>query len=316
MWGGASQRVHLASYVRPWGEQNGIKILQDSPTDYAKLRAQVESGNVSWGVVEVEPNFAENACDSGLITPLSPEIFDAARSAGIDSRYVSECAVPNLLYAFNIAYNTDAFPHGHPTTWAEFFDTARFPGKRGFWNYATGGIFEAALLADGVAPEDLYPLDIDRAFRKLDTIKDSIVFYNTGDEQTQLVASGEAPLVMAWNGRIAQAAMDGEPVANEWGQNMVSYDQIVIPRGYPNTDTAMRWMTHFLGDTEGQARDAEESQFSPVNPHALDLVEPELARELSTYPPNLDKSSVVIDYKYWAEHYAEVSERLNEWTLS
>lgn len=316
MWGGASQRVHIASYLRPWGEEHGIKILQDAPSDYAKLTAQVDSGNVTWGIVEVEPNFAENACKKGIITPLTPAIKEAAAQANIDPRYLNDCSVPALLYAFTIAYNTDAFPDEHPRTWAEFFDTKRFPGKRGFWNYATGGMFEAALLADGVAPEDLYPLDIDRAFRKLDTIKDSIVYYDTGDEQAQLLASGEAPLVMGWNGRIDQAAADGEPIANEWGENMISYDQFTIPTGYPNTETAQKWMADYLGDVEGQAKDAEGSLFSPVNPAALDKVPHDVAVKLSTYPANIAQSSIVIDYRYWAEHYAEVSERLSEWALS
>lgn len=316
MWGGASQREHVASYVEPWGEANGIQIVQDSPTDYAKLTAQVESGNVTWGVAEVEPHFAENACASGVLTPLSQEVFDAAEQAGVDSQYVSKCAIPNLLYSFTIGYNTDTYSDGHPTTWTEFFDTKSFPGKRGFWTEATGGIFEAALLADGVAPDELYPLDIDRAFRKLDTIKQDIVFYSTGDEQTQLVASGEAPLVQAWNGRIDQAAASGEPVANAWGENLVTYDQVAIPAGYPNTDIAMRWMVDFLGDTKGQALDAERSQFSPVNPNALAEVSDELVQNLSTFPANLEQSATVIDYKYWAEHYSDVTERLNAWMLS
>ncbi|MDV8070702.1 ABC transporter substrate-binding protein [Rhodococcus sp. IEGM 1366] len=316
MWGGAAQRVHLESYVSPWAQDNEVTIREDSPTDYAKIAAQVQSGNVTWGVVEVEPNYAETACAAGTLTPLTAEVKAAAVAANIDPRFVSDCAVPNLLYAFTIAYNTKTFSDVHPTTWAEFFDTEKFPGKRGFWNYATGGMFEAALLADGVAPDQLYPLDIDRAFRKLDTIKNDIVFYDTGDEQAQLVASGEAPLVQAWSGRIDQAAQEGQPIANEWGQNFISYDQVAIPKGYPNTELAMSWMTNFLGDVEGQARDAERSLFAPVNPAALDKVPADVARKLSTYPANISKSAGTIDYSYWAEHYNEVSERLNSWVLS
>ncbi|WP_305093928.1 ABC transporter substrate-binding protein [Prescottella sp. R16] len=316
MWGGAAQRVHLQSYVNPWAKGAGVTVLEDSPTDYAKIGAQVQSGRVTWGVVEVEPNYAETACAEGTLTPLADEVVAAAAAAGIDPTFLGKCSIPNLLYSFTIAYNTKKFADRHPTTWAEFFDTERFPGKRGFWNYATGGMFEAALLADGVAPDRLYPLDIDRAFRKLDTIKKDIVFYDTGDEQAQLVASGEAPLVQAWSGRIDQAAMEGQPIANEWGQNLVSYDQVAVPTGYPNTDLAMDWMAHFLGDVDGQARDAERSLFAPVNPAALDKVPSDVAERLSTDPANVAKSAGTIDYRYWAEHYNEVTERLNAWVLS
>ena len=235
MWGGSAQSAHVDSYVTPWADEKGVKVLQDQPTDYAKLRAQVEGGKVSWGIVEAEPNFTATACEEGLLEKIDTTVVD---TSVLNPEFVNDCAIPNLQYAFNIAYNTDVFSDAHPTTWAEFFDTKAFPGKRGFWRYATGGIFEAALLADGVAPADLYPLDIDRAFAKLDTIKGDLVFYDTGDQQVQLLASGEAPLVQAWNGRVFDAAEEGQPVANEFGEHLLSYDQVVIPTRSASASTS------------------------------------------------------------------------------
>ena len=316
MWGGSAQKAHVASYFTPWAKENGFKIQEDSPTDYAKIKAQVEAKKVTWGIAEVEPNFANTACDAGLIEKLPQTVLDAARSAGVPDVQIGECAIPNLQYAFNIAYNTKTFEDSHPTTWAEFFDTSKFPGKRGFWKYATGGIFEAALLADGVPADKLYPLDLDRAFKKLDTIKKDIVFYDTGDQQAQLVASGEAPLVQAWNGRIYQAAKAGEPVANEWGENLVSYDQVVIPKGYKNVKLGTDWMTWFLGNAQAQADDAEASAYGPPSPKALELVPEEVRKELPGFPENAAKSAGVIDYEYWAENYDKVSELFNNWIAS
>ncbi|TFV63969.1 ABC transporter substrate-binding protein [Geodermatophilus sp. DF01-2] len=313
MWGGSAQEAHVQSYVKPWAEVNGVEILQDQPTDYAKLRAQVESGEVSWGIVEVEPNFSATACEEGLLEKIDTEVVD---TSVLDPQFVNECAIPNLQYAFNIAYNTDVFGEDHPTTWEEFFDTEQFPGKRGFWKYVTGGILEAALLADGVPADELYPLDVDRAFEKLDTIKDDIVFYETGDQQVQLLASGEAPLVQAWNGRVFQAAQQGQPVANEFNQHFLSYDQVVIPKGYPNADLAMEWMGHFVTDLQGQAADTRASAYAPVNDKALELLEPEILEELPTSEENAAKRATVIDYDWWAENYDAVSERFNEWLAS
>lgn len=313
MWGGSAQEAHVNSYIKPWAEKNGVEIRQDQPTDYAKLRAQVEAGKVTWGIVEVEPNFAVTACKEGLLEKIDTSVVD---TSPIDPKLVSECAIPNLQYAFTIAYNTKTFPDGHPKTWAEFFDVKKYPGKRGFWKYVTGGIFEAALLADGVPPDKLYPLDIDRAFKKLDSIKEHLVFYDTGDQQVQLVASGEAPLVQAWNGRIYQAARDGQPVANEWNQHFLSYDTVAIPKGYPNADLAQQWMAHFVNDLEGQAADTEASAYAPINDKALELVDPQILPELPTSPENAAKRAIVIDYGYWAEHYDEVTKRFNEWLAS
>ncbi|HEX5598358.1 MAG TPA: ABC transporter substrate-binding protein [Micromonosporaceae bacterium] len=313
MWGGSAQEAHVNSYVKPWAAKNGVEVRQDQPTDYAKLRAQVEAGKVSWGIVEVEPNFAVTACASGLLEKIDTSVVD---TSVIDPQFVSECAIPNLQYAFTIAYNTKTFATAHPTTWAEFFEVQKFPGKRGFWRYATGGIFEAALLADGVPADQLYPLDIDRAFKKLDSIKDHLVFYDTGDQQVQLLASGEAPLVQAWNGRVFQAAQEGQPVANEWNQHFLSYDQVVIPKGYPNAALAQQWMADFVKNLEGQAADTNASAYAPINDEALKLVDPKMSAQLPTSPENATQRALVIDYGYWAEHYDKVSERFNEWLAS
>lgn len=313
MWGGSAQKAHVDSYVTPWAKEAGVKVRQDSPTDYAKIAAQVDAGKVSWGVVEVEPNYAAKACADGKLEKLPAEVVDAAKKAGVDEAKMGECAIPNLAYTFSIAYNTDKFSDDHPTTWAEFFDTKKFPGKRGFWKYATGGIFEAALLADGVKPEDLYPLDLDRAYKKLDTIKDDIVWYDTGDQQVQLLASGEAPLVQAWNGRVVQAAAAGEPVANEYGENLVSYDQVVVPKGYENAELAFDWMTWFVSNAQAQADDAVASNYGPITPAAVDLVPEETRDELAGSEAVDGQSAAVMDYEYWAENYDSVTESFNNW---
>ncbi len=313
MWGGQAQDAHVKSYFTPWAKKAGVTIRQDSPTDYAKLAAQVNSGKVSWGLAEVEPNFAKSACDDGKLEKLPARVIDAAKKAEIDPAQMNDCAIPILQYTFSIAYNTDTFAKSHPTTWAEFFDTKAFPGKRGFWKYVTGGIFEAALLADGVAPADLYPLDLDRAFRKLDTIKKDIVWYDTGDQQVQLAASGEAPLVQAWNGRITQAAKAGEPVANEYGQNLVSYDQIVIPKGYANAKLAEDWMVWFLENPQAQADDVAASGYGPASPQAVSLVPEDVQKDIAGGAAVDDQSAALIDYGYWAKNYDEVTKRFNTW---
>lgn len=312
MWGGQDQETQVEEGVMPWAEEAGVTVKQDSPTDYAKFRAQVESGKVSWDVVEVEPNFAHTACENGWAEKLDTDVID---TSSLKPEEVTECAVPILEYAFTIGYNTEVFPDEHPTTWAEFFDTEKFPGKRGFWKYATGAMFEAALLADGVAPEDLYPLDIDRAFAKLDTIKEDIVFYETGEQQQQLVSSGEAPLVQAWNGRIYSAAQEGQPVANEWNEHLISYDHLVIPKGSENADLAQEWIAWYIEHPEAQAGYTNATAYAPITKEALEYVDEDVLAELPTAPQNEEKAAATIDYAYWAENYDAVSERLNEWAV-
>lgn len=73
-------------------------------------------------------------------------------------------------------------------------------------------MLEAALLADGVPMDELYPLDLDRAFAKLDTIKDDIVWWTKGAEPSQMLSTGEADYALAWSGRIATAKDEGSPL--------------------------------------------------------------------------------------------------------
>ena len=313
MWGGGAQDAHVAAVFEPWAKEKGVKIIQDSPTDYAKIDAMVGANKVTWGVVETEPNFTETACAAGTLEKLSDKVKEAAEAADVDPAFMSDCGIPILQYAFTIGYNTDKFPDAHPTTWAEFFDTEKFPGKRGFWKYATGGIFEAALLADGVAPGDLYPLDLDRAFKKLDTIKEDIVWYDTGDQQTQLVASGEAPLVQAWNGRITQAAANGQPVANEFGENLTTYEHVVVPKGYPNAALAEDWMLWFLANPEAQAEQAQKSGYGPASPQAIEFIPADVQAELAGSEAVDGQAAATMDYGYWAENYGPVTERFNVW---
>lgn len=313
MWGGGAQRAHVSTVFEPWAKEAGMTIRQDQPTDYAKLDAMVDAGKPSWGVVEVEPNYSATACAEGKLEKLSDEVVAAAKEANVSDVQVNECGIPILQYTFSIAYNTETFTDAHPTTWEEFFDVEKFPGKRGFWRYVTGGAFEAALLADGVAPEDLYPLDLDRAFAKLDTIKDHIVWYDTGDEQVQLVSSGEAPLVQAWNGRITQAAGEGLPVANEYNENLISYDHVVIPAGYANADKAQEWMLWFLTHPEAQSKQAIESGYGTASPDALEYLDDEVSNDLAGSEAVNGVSAAVIDYNYWAENYGPATEQFNVW---
>lgn len=311
MWGGEDQKTHVRDAIEPWAKQNNVNLKQDEPSDYAKFQTQVESGKVSWDLVEVEPHFATKACKNGWAEKLDKTKIDTSL---VKAELTGECAVPVLEYAFTIGYNSDVYSaENHPRTWAEFFDTQKFPGKRGFWKDATGAIFEAALIADGVAPDQLYPLDLDRAFRKLDTIKKDIVWYDSGAMQQELVSSGETPLIQAWNGRIYRAATAGRPAAQEWNQHILSYDQLVIPHGSENATTAQDWIGWYLKNPEAQAAYSNDTGYGPVSDAAMQHIKPEVATELPSSPQNAGKRSTIMNYTYWEQNYEDVTQRLEEW---
>jgi spermidine/putrescine-binding protein len=195
-WGGTTQDAQKKAWAEPFTKATGIKVNQDGPTDYGKFKAMVESGNVAWDVVDVEYDFAVKAAADGLLEPIDFAVVD---KKAIDPRFVTDHAVGSFYYSFVIGYNKDTYGTKAPKTWADVFDTKAFPGKRTFYKWSAPGVLEIALLADGVPADKLYPLDIDRAFKKLDTIKKDIVWWGGGAQSQQLLASGEAPIGEFWN---------------------------------------------------------------------------------------------------------------------
>ena len=310
-WGGALQTAQTKAIITPFGTEKGITIRQESPTDYAKLKAQVEAGAVSWDVVQVEPYIAQRGCTEGWLTPLPADV----RGEGLMTDLGSDCAVPAFQYAFVIGYNTKSLPNEHPKTWAEFFDTQKFTGKRAFWKFASSGILEAALLADGVPADKLYPMDLDRAFKKLDTIKKDIVFYDTGEQQTQLISSGEVALVQGWNGRIHDAVTNNEPVGLEWGEHMVVYENWVVPKGAPNESAAFDFL-RYATSPEPQARLTQHIPYAPINEKAIDQADQAMAPSLPTSPENAAKVSTTIDYGWYTQNFDDVNKRFNDWLLT
>ena len=204
-WGGTTQDAQKKAWVEPFEKTDGVKVKLDGPTDYGKLKAMVDSGNVDWDVVDVEGDFAVAAAKLGLLDSID---FNVVKKSDLDPRFTSNDYVGSFYYSFVLGYNKDALGGKAPKTWADLFDTKKFPGKRTFYKWSAPGVLEIALLADGVAPDKLYPLDLDRAFKKLDTIKSDIVWWSGGAQSQQLLASGEAPLGAFWNGRVFAVQKD------------------------------------------------------------------------------------------------------------
>ena len=204
-WGGTTQDAQKAAWAEKFMVSTGINVVQDGPTDYGKLKAMVEANGVTWDVVDVEGDYAAQAGPKGLLEKLDFTVIDKTK---LDPRFVTDYSVGSFYYSFVIGCNVDAVA-ACPKSWADLFDTAKFPGKRTFYKWSAPGVIEAALLADGVAADKLYPLDLDRAFKKLDTIKSDIIWWSGGAQSQQLIASAEAPFGSVWNGRMTALEKSG-----------------------------------------------------------------------------------------------------------
>ena len=228
---------------------------------------------------------------------------------------LTDCAVANIVWSTVYAYNSDVV-EGDPKTMADFFDLEAFPGKRGLRKSAKANL-EMALIADGVPAAEVYDVletdeGVDRAFAKLDTIKDSIVWWEAGAQPPQLLADGEVAMSTAYNGRIFNAAIgEDQPFEIVWDGQILDFDLFVIPKGAPNKELALDYIK-FSTDTQRLADQAQWISYGPARKSSGELVglyqdgETEMAPHMPTAEANMT-NALVNDFEFWADRDTELS---------
>ena len=309
-WGGAYQEAEKVSYCEPFEKATGAKVVQDGPMNVAKFRAMAASGTPDWDVVDVTGGFLEVAIKDGLLEKIDPKLVHLDR---IDPRFVSDYGVGCIVWSYNLGFSTTAFPNGAPKVWADLFDLKKFPGKRTLLDQPVASL-EVALLAEGVTPDKLYPLDVDRAFKKLDTIKGQTVFWTTNSQSQQLFVDREVVAGIILNGRVYDAAQKGAKIDLSWEQNIQAVDYLVVPKGSRNRNAAMR-LIDTMTVAENQTRLANMIAYSPTNLAALKGIDPKIEPWLCTTPENL-KRGFVMSQAYWRDNLAKLTERWTAWKLA
>ncbi|MCC7275611.1 MAG: ABC transporter substrate-binding protein [Alphaproteobacteria bacterium] len=310
--GGAMQSAMRQLFYSEFERRYGIKVVATSPVDLGKLQAQVQTGNVEWTVTEIGGEDAIRAERSGLLERLDLKIIDLSRfPKHLQNRaYV----FPKAVYSTVMGYRSDVFKEGQrPKSWADFWDVAKFPGPRTLQNSPTDNL-EFALLADGVAADKLYPLDVDRAFRKLDQIKKHIaVWWTTGAQSAQLLIDKEAVLGTAWNGRYYAAIAAGAPLVMEWNQGSIKESAFGIPKGAKNAYWGQKFLA-LAAEAEPQGKYADIIGYPGLNLDATKFTDPKMIPYLPTSPDNLPKQFWT-DLAWWADNGNTVKERWSRWML-
>ena len=304
-FGGAYQEAQRKGWLEPYAALTGVTFQESEDSANATIKAQVEAGQVTWDIVDVGNDFGLDA-NAALLEPLD---YTKIHKDEILPGFAGTYRVADITYGVVLAYNTEKTGGQVPQGWADFFDTAKFPGKRGMWDYSTGGIFEFALLADGVAPADLYPLDLARATKKLDTIKNDLVYWSSGAESQDLIGKGEVTMTMAWNGRAYSAKhIDNKPVEIQWNQQIVTADYLVVPKGTPNKDLAM----DFIAWATCKENNAAPSNYIPYGPtNKLATANPDKVAELSV--SNADANTAYFDDAWIVENAQLIEDAYQAW---
>jgi putative spermidine/putrescine transport system substrate-binding protein len=315
-WGGAYAKSQEKAYYDPYTAKTGTKILQDEwDGSVAKLKGMVDTGQVTWDVVDVETAHALQGCDEGWL-----EELDYSKLGGKDAFIegaAMDCGVATIVFGTIYAYDAAKFPNGGPKTMADLFDAEKFPGPRAL-RKSPKTTLEFALIADGVPPKDVYKVleteeGVARAFKKLDQIKPHVkVWWSAGAQPPQLLADGEVVMATAWNGRIYDAVKNsGKDFKIVWDGQGMDFDLWAIPKGNKKKAAAEDFVA-FTVQPDVMAEQSKYISYGPTVKAALDKIPAEILTDLPTAPENA-KNAFVVSAEFWADHDEELTERFNKW---
>ena len=334
-WGGSYQSSQDKAYVQPYIANNpGVKAVWDesSAEAVAKLRAMNEAGNVTWDLVDVVASDAMRLCDEGLAEEINHDEDLAATPDGTSASedfgdlLVSDCFIPQIVYSTTFGYRTDLVGAEAPTSVCDIFDLAKFPGKRSLQKRPIDNM-EWALYCDGVAKDDIYDVlgtdeGVARGLAKLDTIKDSVVWWSAGAETPQLLADGEVVMGSTFNGRLFSAiAEQNQPIGMLWDMQSFDLDGWIVPAGLP-ADRKARAMDFlkFATDTQRLADQAAYISYGPARASSAPLVGKhaelgiEMAPHMPTDPANAGNVHTY-DYEWWADNRDDLDAKFQAWLV-
>ncbi|MEA2906297.1 MAG: putative spermidine/putrescine transport system substrate-binding protein [Alphaproteobacteria bacterium] len=307
-FGGAYQEAQRSAYMTPFAQNTGTKIVEGTYNgDYGVLSERARAPSGTWSVVSVESAPALRGERDGLFLSVPTTVYEGLNLPASARR---PAAAGHLRFSTILGYRTDA-PEPHPKTWTDFWDVERFPGERGLRNNPRGTL-EIALLADGVPSDQLYPLDLDRAFRKLDTLRPHIVFWESGAQPVQLLANKTVSMTSVYNGRIWHGQVNDKlPLRWSMNQGLLETEYWAVPKNVVNPELAFQFIRFSL-EVKQQAAFANTIAYIPTNRDA----EPLIARAVKAAVPDTELGGGQIDVnaEWWAQHEAEAAARWQQWT--
>jgi putative spermidine/putrescine transport system substrate-binding protein len=311
-FGGASKQAQVKAFYEPFAKATDNRILAGEYNgEMARVKAMVDTNSVTWNLVEVESPELARGCDEGLFVELDLEQF------GNPDDFIpgtfQPCGVGFFVWSTVLAYNADKLKAA-PTGWPDFWDVQKFPGKRGLRKGAKYTL-EFALMADGVAPAEVYdvlatPEGVDRAFAKLDQLKPHIQWWEAGAQPPQYLVSGDVVMSSAYNGRIA-AVQNESNLQIVWNGGIYDFDSWAIPKGAQNQKQALEFIAFSLRP-EQQKIFSDNIAYGPTHKGAVKLMDPARLPLMPTTPENI-ANQVAIDVTFWADYGEQLEQRFNAW---
>jgi len=335
-WGGAYTESQKLGYGDPTAKKLGIPVnWVDYTGGLSEIKAQKEAGKITWDIIDVYAKDTIIGCDEGIFVEFdfdkdfAPAPDGTPASKDFFTGMPSKCAVGNILYSWNFAYNKDNVK-GAPKSAKDFFNTKKFPGKRAIYKGAMSNL-ELAMAAGTKAGKGNGKVwkalekegGVDKAIaaiKKLCTDPNGgCVFWNAGAQPPELLANGEVVMATGWNGRFFNAQMEGTPIVQVWDSQILDYEYFAMVKGGPNDANGkalkvLREMT----STEGLAGSAKYIAYAPWRKSSIAIMEAgepwfkdgktNMVPHMPTNPANL-KSHILMNPDYWADNQDEINEK-------
>ncbi|WP_432839770.1 extracellular solute-binding protein [Dactylosporangium sp. CA-092794] len=310
--GGDGQKQEIQAFQEPFTAKTGAKFNNVTSLSYiAQLQTMVDAKKTIWDVVHTGSYLAMAYCGKLFEKVDTSKMAASLMPAGT----TTECSVPGTKFATEFAYNTTVYKDVVPTKIADFFDTKKFPGKRVVYNNPKG-ILEAALAADGVPPDQIFPMDVDRALKKLGTIKSDLIFAPSYTALQQNLVDKQATMTLTLNGRLSIINDSGGTMAPVWDFSSWDYDAWVVPKGAPNAKAAEEAIAFAL-------EPAQLSKYSSLNglipvrsdidPASIPLKEN--VKLFNAFTGAQRGQLARQDAAYWAANVAEVTKKWTAWQV-
>ena len=316
-WGGSYSASQRKAYHEPFMAETGHTVLEDEwDGSLALIRAMFETGNYKSHLIDGSVTAAQAGCDEGWLETIDWDRLGMSPDDFIDGA-AHECGVGTITYSTLYAYRTDIYPDDPPGSWADFWNVGKYPGKRALKKDEAQATLEFALIADGVPTGEIYDVlrsdgGIDRAFAKLDEIKDHLIYWETGAHAPQLLADKEVVMTSGWNGRFYNAVVDdGQPFALVWNGQALDFDYWFIPKDHPELDLAYEYLA-FASRPDRQGDQTNYIAYGPVVKAAADHINPDILPHLPTAPENM-ANHFVIDVEFWGDNRESLKARMATW---
>jgi mannopine transport system substrate-binding protein len=312
--GGMMTSSLQAHFYKRFEAETGIRVRAvpiEVPDQWARAIAGARTGNVPFDVVTATPPDLIQQADI-------LETIDCANMPGIVAHALpNSCGPKGLIRTVGgmaCTWSRKAFPNGGLQSWADFFDPAKFPGPRSLPD--TGDrewwVPLAALIADGVPREQLFPMDLDRAYNKLDAIKPHVaVWWKSGDNSMQVLRGGDAVMSMLYSSRAVPLAKSGD-FDFTWNGAIRDTGNWAVLKGSPNTQNAMKFLDFFVQNPAEHLPFSTDVSFDSNNKEAVAQVPPDERRYRPSYPENYEKL-IIADYAWIAGERARMRERWVSW---